>query len=110
MTLSSGRLLIVGHFGVVNDLPSDYGLARLLMDDAPSSVAVFPYWRNREGFEGMGEAEITVRRLGDVRGAATVNYRTQDGSAHGGTGLQRARRSIDLCADGDGEIIPTANP
>jgi hypothetical protein len=32
----------------------------------------------------MAEAKITVRRLGDVRGPATVAYTTQDGSAKAG--------------------------
>jgi hypothetical protein len=32
----------------------------------------------------MGDAQVTVRRLGDTTAPATVNYRTQDGSAIAG--------------------------
>ena len=93
MTLQSGRLRIVGEFVEVNGSPR-FGAARLLLDEAPSTAAVIApdpsygftaYWNYRNsGFEGMGDAQITVRRLGDTRGSATVNYRTQDGSAIAG--------------------------
>jgi uncharacterized delta-60 repeat protein len=89
MTIDSGKLLVAGYLATVNGIHRK-GLARLLLDDAPQSAAVIaPNWPafwtpTFEGFEGMGEAKVTVRRLGDVRGAATVNYRTQDGSANAG--------------------------
>jgi hypothetical protein len=93
MTLQGGRLLVAVSSGTVNGIPIGSGVARLLLEDAPESAAViapkpeeYVGWQNwnPQGFEGMGEAEITVRRLGDVRATATINYRTQDSSANAG--------------------------
>jgi uncharacterized delta-60 repeat protein len=83
MTLQGGRLRIHGQlFGQVNGLPTPTAyVARLLLDEAPeTAAAIIP----SSGFEGMGQATITVRRLGDVRGPATLTYKTRDGSAKAG--------------------------
>lgn len=85
MTSQGGRLLVAGDLGSVNGFYSaaDSGVVRLLLDEAPESAAVMVDY-GLDGFEGTGEAKITVRRLGDVRVAATVLYRTQDRSAQAG--------------------------
>src|SRR5262249_55765462 len=87
----NGKLRIAGDFYEVNGLPR-FGAARLLLDEAPATAAVIapdsnynptlPYWN--EGYPGMGQAQITIRRLGDTLGSATVHYQTQDGSAIAG--------------------------
>lgn len=97
LAVRNGRLLLAGDFREVNGFPGP-GLARVLLDDAPeSAAAIIPYgdpfllfsgqdswgWQG-VGHEDMGDAEVTVRRLGDVRGPATVAYRTQDGTAGAG--------------------------
>jgi uncharacterized delta-60 repeat protein len=92
-----GRLRIQGGFQAVNGFPVQGGIARLLLDEAPETAAAIAprtnsdYWDPQirdlfwnHGVEGMGQAEITVRRLGNVRGPATVNYQTQDGAAKAG--------------------------
>lgn len=88
--LQDGRLLIAGNFWRVNGI-STPGLARLLLDEAPESTVVIApkldqYWEESDpsGYEGMGEAEIALRRLGDVRQPAIVSYATRDGSAKAG--------------------------
>jgi hypothetical protein len=91
MALQNGKLRIVGDFYEVNGLPR-FGATRLLLDEAPATGAVIapdsnynhlaPYWN--EGYPGMGQAQITIRRLGDTLGPATVHYQTQDGSAIAG--------------------------
>jgi len=78
------KLRIQGGFSAVNDFPVRGGIARLLLDEAPKTAVVFAPETSQVLREGMGHAEITVRRLGDVRDPATITYQTQDGSAKAG--------------------------
>jgi len=103
--LHGGGLLVAGNFGAINGLPRP-GLARLLLDEAPESAAAIAprldeYFHgewNPAGYEGEGEAEVTVRRLGDVRQPATVGYVTHDGTAQAGQDYESVAGTLAFAA------------
>jgi uncharacterized delta-60 repeat protein len=84
MTLQpDGKVVAVGgvagnHFGQGTDI----GVARYEDANAPAATSFVRFASEQfAGSEGCAPALVTVTREGDLSGAATVTYRTRDGSA-----------------------------
>jgi hypothetical protein len=82
---SDGKLLAYGYLGLWQrwDIrPGPHFLARIY--DGPPATSVELATARLVAGPGAEQATVTVRRLGDSIGPATVNYTTRDGSAMAG--------------------------